>query len=300
MAGSVLFDAPGPRGRLRNLLIGLVFAVLLVLAIGWIIRKLDNMDVLTSEQWKPFTLGSTWTEFVFPGLWNTLKAAGLSMVIALPLGAVFGIARLSEHRPVRWVAGTIVEFFRAIPVLLMMVFASVLYTNYSTVPLGSVPLLAVVTGLVLYNGSVLAEIFRAGILALPKGQSEAGSAIGLRKTQLMTNILLPQAVTSMLPNIISQLVVVLKDTALGGLLLINFIELLRTADGIKSNYGNVVPSYIVIGAIYITLNFAVSQLARLLEYRQRRGRRITAGPDTTLSQLTPTLPGGGTATVIGR
>jgi glutamate transport system permease protein len=297
MAGSVLFDVPGPRGRARNLVIGLAFAVLVLLAIVWVVRKLDDRDVLTAEQWKPFTLGSTWTQFVFPGLWNTLKAAGLSMVIALPLGAVFGIARLSDHRPVRWLAGTIVEFFRAIPVLLMMVFASVLLTRYTTVPLGSVPLLAVVTGLVLYNGSVLAEIFRAGILALPRGQSEAGSAIGLRKTQLMTNILLPQAVTAMLPNIISQLVVVLKDTALGGLLLINFIELLRTADGIKSNYGNVVPSYIVIGAIYITLNFAVSQLARLLEYRQRRGRRqTTAGPDLTLSQLTPTLPGGAAAT----
>jgi glutamate transport system permease protein len=292
MAGSVLFDEPGSRGKMRNLLIGLVFAVVIVFAIVWAVLKLDDKGVLTSDQWTPFTIRSTWTQFVFPGLWNTLKAAGLSMVIALPLGAVFGIARLSDHRPVQWIAGTFVEFFRSVPVLLMMVFASVLFTKYSNIPLGTVPLVAVVTGLVLYNGSVLAEIFRAGILALPKGQSEAGSAIGLRKTQLMTSILLPQAMTSMLPNIISQLVVVLKDTALGGLLLINFVELLRTADGIKSNYGNVVPSYIVIGAIYITLNFSVSQLARLLEYRVRRGRHIRGGTESTLSQMTPTLPGG--------
>ena len=289
MSAHILFDEPGPRSRARNAIIGGVFALVLVAAAVWVVMKLDDKGVLTSEQWKPFTLGSTWSEFILPGLWNTLEAAGLSMVIALPLGAVFGIARLSGHAAVRWSAGTVVEIFRSIPVLLMMVFASVLLTKYSSIALSSVPLLAVVTGLVLYNGSVLAEVFRAGILALPKGQSEAGLAIGLRKTQLMTSILLPQAITSMLPTIVSQLVVVLKDTALGGLLLINFVELLRTADGIKSNYGNVVPSYIVIGAIYITLNFAVSQLARLLEYRLRRGGRSGA---PTLDQLTPTLPGG--------
>jgi glutamate transport system permease protein len=295
MSRSVLFDEPGPRGRVRNGLIGVLFLALLIAALVWVILKLDDKGVLTKQQWEPFTMGSTWTEFIFPGLWNTLKAAGLSMVIALPLGAIFGIARLSEHTAIRGVAGVAVEFFRAIPVLLMMVFATVLYQNYSNIPLGDVPFYSVVTGLVLYNGSVLAEIFRAGILALPRGQTEAGLAIGLRKGQLMRSVLLPQAVTSMLPNIVSQLVVVLKDTALGGLLIVNFVELLRTADGIKSNYGNVVPSYIVIGAIYITLNFTVSQLARLLEYWLRRGRRGRSGPaaeDEAMSQLAPTLPGG--------
>ena len=290
---SVLFDAPGRRGRIRNAVIGVVFAALLIGALVWVLLELDDKGVLTAQQWEPFTMGSTWTEFILPGLRNTLLAAGLSMVIALPLGAIFGIARLSDHATIRWIAGVVVETFRAIPVLLMMVFATVLYQEYSTIPLADVPLYAVVTGLVLYNGSVLAEVFRAGILALPKGQSEAGLAIGLRKSQLMRSILLPQAVTSMLPNIVSQLVVVLKDTALGGLLIVNFVELLRTADGIKSNYGNVVPSYIVIGAIYVTLNFAVSQLARLVEYWLRRGRRARVEPEEeALSQLAPTLPGG--------
>ncbi len=129
----------------------------------------------------------------------------------------------------------------------------------------------------------------AGIMALPAGQTEAGLAVGLSKSQLMRSILLPQATTTMLPTIVSQLVVVLKDTALGGLLLINFVELLRTADGIKNNYGNVVPSYIVIAAIYIALNFAVSQIARGLE-RRVRGRRGGAAVGRT-DQMIPTLPG---------
>lgn len=292
MSRSVLFDEPGPRGRMRNVIIGILFAAALIAALVWVLLELDDKGVITKKQWEPFTMSSTWTEFILPGLWNTLKAAGVSMVIALPLGAILGVSRLSDHNLIRWLAGVVVEFFRAIPVLLMMVFATVLYQEYSTIPLRDVPLYAVVTGLVLYNGSVLAEVFRAGILALPKGQSEAGMAIGLRKTQLMHSVLLPQAVTSMLPNIVSQLVVVLKDTALGGLLIVNFIELLRTADGIKSNYGNVVPSYIVIGAIYITLNFTVSQLARLLEYWLRRGQRTRTKPDANaLLQIGPTRPG---------
>jgi glutamate transport system permease protein len=296
---SVLYDVPGPRARVRNAIIGAVFVLILIAAGFWVYVKLDEQGILTAQQWEPFTLSSTWTEFILPGLKNTLKAAGLSMLFALPLGAVFGIARLSDHAPIRWVAGVFVEFFRAIPVLLMMVFAWSIYYEYTSVPIADIPLYAVVTGLVLYNGSVLAEIFRAGILALPRGQTEAGQAIGLRKGQLMRSILLPQAVTSMLPNIVSQLVVILKDTALGGLLIINFIELLRSADGIKSNYGNVVPSYIVIGAIYIALNFTVSQLAQLLEWRLRRGRRARGGPGEELTQMTPTLPGGASAAPAG-
>jgi glutamate transport system permease protein len=185
MSNGVLFDEPGPRARRRNLVIGAVFILLLAVLAGWFLRQLDSKDILTRQQREPFAKASTGTQFVLPGLRNTLKAAGLAMGIALVFGVVFGRARLSEYRAVRWIAGAIVEFFRAIPVLLMMVFASVLYTDYSNVPLESVPLFAVVTGLVLYNGSVLAEVVGAGIRAVPRGQTEAGYAIGLRKNKLM-------------------------------------------------------------------------------------------------------------------
>jgi glutamate transport system permease protein len=117
------------------------------------------------------------------------------------------------------VAGTVVEFFRAIPVLLLMLFANEFYVQSTDISSEQRPLYAVVTGLVLYNASVLAEVVRAGILALPRGQTEAAKAIGLRKGQTMSSILLPQAVTAMLPAIVSQLVVIVKDTALGGVML---------------------------------------------------------------------------------
>jgi glutamate transport system permease protein len=196
------------------------------------------------------------------------------MVIALPLGAFFGISRLSDHVWVRIPAGAVIEFFRAIPVLLLMLFANEFYSRYTDVSSEDRPLYAVVTGLVLYNASVLAEIVRAGILSLPKGQTEAAHAIGLRKGQTMTNILLPQAVTAMLPAIVTQLVVIVKDTALGGVM-IGFTELLNTRGTLAANYANVIPSFIVVAIIYIIVNFILTSFAGWLEQRLRRSKRST-------------------------
>ncbi|WP_416978120.1 amino acid ABC transporter permease [Streptomyces sp. T028] len=271
---SVLYDTPGPRAKRRNLLFSVVFSALLALLLWWVWLKMDEKDLLTSAQWKPFTESEAWTTYLLPGLVDTLKAASLAMVIALPLGAVFGIARLSDHRWVRIVAGTVVEFFRAIPVLLLMLFANEFYARSTNVTSEDRPLYAVVTGLVLYNAAVLAEVVRAGILALPKGQTEAAYAIGLRKGQTMSSILLPQAVTAMLPAIVSQLVVIVKDTALGGVM-IGFTELLNSRGTLAANYANVIPSFIVVAAMFIVLNFILTSFASWLERRLRRSKRST-------------------------
>ncbi|WP_330348118.1 amino acid ABC transporter permease [Streptomyces sp. NBC_00582] len=271
---SVLYDTPGPRAKRRNLLLSVVFSALVILLLWWVWLKMDEKDLLTSAQWKPFTESEAWTTYLIPGLLDTLKAAALAMVIALPLGAVFGISRLSDHRWVRIVSGTVVEFFRAIPVLLLMLFANEFYARSTDVTSEDRPLYAVVTGLVLYNAAVLAEVVRAGILALPKGQTEAAYAIGLRKGQTMSSILLPQAVTAMLPAIVSQLVVIVKDTALGGVM-IGFTELLNTRGTLAANYANPIPSFIVVAAMFIVLNFILTSFASWLEGRLRRSKRGT-------------------------
>jgi glutamate transport system permease protein len=128
-----------------------------------------------------------------------------------------------------------------------------------------------VIGLTLYNGCVLAEIFRAGIQAVPRGQVEAAYSIGLRKNAVMRLVLIPQAVRTMLPSIVSQMVVLLKDSALG--FIVAYPELLRSGRRIYTNVGNVIPTAIVIAAIYITINLALGALATWLERRQRVGRR---------------------------
>ncbi|WP_328750988.1 amino acid ABC transporter permease [Streptomyces sp. NBC_00285] len=272
---SVLYDTPGPRAKRRNVLLSVVFTLLLLLTLWWVWQKMDDKNQLEWNLWEPFTTGEAWTTYLLPGLGNTLKAAAISMVIALPLGAVFGIARMSDHAWVRGVAGTVVEFFRSIPVLLLMLFANEFYVRSSMgISSEERPLYAVVTGLVLYNASVLAEVVRAGILSLPKGQTEAAYAVGLRKGQTMTSILLPQAVTVMLPAIVSQLVVIVKDTALGGVML-GFTELLNSRSTLAANYANVIPSFIVVGIVFIVVNFLLTSFASWLEQRLRRSKKST-------------------------
>ncbi|WP_405794021.1 amino acid ABC transporter permease [Streptomyces sp. NBC_01506] len=271
---SVLYDAPGPGAKRRNIVYSALFLVVLALGVWWVYSAMSDKGQLEWAKWEPFTESQAWTTYLLPGLVNTLKAAGLALVIALPLGALFGIARLSDHRWVRIPAGVVVEFFRAIPVLILMVFANQLYAEYTDISTEMRPLYAVVTGLVLYNASVLAEVVRAGILSLPKGQTEAAKAIGLRKGQTMRTILLPQSVTAMLPALVSQLVVIVKDTALGGALL-SFTELLSARKTLAANYVNVIPSFIVVAVIFILLNLLLTTFASWLEKRLRRAKRST-------------------------
>ncbi|MCP2256769.1 glutamate transport system permease protein [Streptoalloteichus tenebrarius] len=276
-APSVLYDAPGPKARARNVVYTVAFSLVLLGAAWFVVSGLNEEGQLDAELWKPFVADSRiWTEFLLPGLGTTLEAAAAAILIALPVGAIFGIARLSDHAWVRALAGALVEFFRAIPVLVLMIFCDRFYYLFTDISPDNRTFWAVVTALVLYNGSVLAEVVRAGILSLPRGQTEASLALGLRKTQTMTLILLPQAVTAMLPAIVSQLVVVLKDTAIGGAML-TLPDLLSQYKLIANNYNNTIPTLIVIAALYIVINTILTQLAGRLERRLSRRNRPPAG-----------------------
>ena len=269
---TVLYDAPGPRGRRRNRVLTVMFAVAFAAAAAWIAWALGQKGQWAAQKWKPFLQGDIWTAQILPGLVGTLKAAAIAAVLALAFGIVFGIARLSRHRWIRYPAGTVVEFFRAIPLLLLIFFASYApgaLTNFTWNP---TTLQAVVFGLTMYNGSVLAEVVRAGINAVPKGQSEAGYAVGLRTGQLMRLVLVPQAITAMMPAIVSQLVVLLKDTALGTI--IAYDNLTSKVSILENLYTNAIPAAIVIACIYIPINLALSWIATQLERRNRRRGRV--------------------------
>ncbi|TXS31665.1 amino acid ABC transporter permease [Streptomyces sp. ms191] len=288
---TVLYDVPGPRAKRRNVLYTVLFVLGLAAVVWWVVTALADKNQLDWAKWEPFFTDSrTWTTFLLPALKNTLIAAAAAMVIALPLGALLGVSRLSDHGWVRAGAGTIVEFFRAIPVLILMLFANAAYAEFTDISPESRPLYAVVTGLVLYNASVLAEVVRAGILALPRGQTDAAKAIGLRKGQTMTNVLLPQSVTAMLPALVSQLVVIVKDTALGGAML-GFSELLASVRPMSANYGaNTIASFTVVAVVFVILNFALTTFAARLERRLRRARKSTGavvGADTVEDLATP-------------
>lgn len=268
---SVLFDAPGPRARVRNRLISAVTVAIVAVAAWVVYSRLESKGQLTAAKWEPFLTGNLWKTYILPGVQGTLTAAAVSIVLALLLGFALGIGRMSATRAVRVPYSVIVEFFRSVPVLIMMIFAYFLYATYDVFPSKYLALAGVVTGLTLYNGAVIAEIVRAGVNAMPRGQAEASSALGLTRGQTMRSILLPQAITSMLPVLVSQMVVVLKDTAIG--YQITFLEMVRQGTQVGSSYGNYVPALIVIALLMISANFTLSAIATWLEGRMRRSRR---------------------------
>ena len=268
---SVLFDAPGPRARVRNHVVSAIAVVVVALIVWVVYRKLSTKGQLTAAKWEPFLTGNLWKTYVLPGIQGTLTAAAISIVLAVILGFLLGVGRLTPNRAIRSVCSVIVEFFRAVPVLIMMLFAYSLYAQYDVFPSKQLALAGVVTGLTLYNGAVIAEILRAGVNALPRGQAEAASSLGMRWGQTMRSILLPQAVTSMLPVLVSQVVVVLKDTAIG--YQITFLEMVRQGTQLGASYGNLLPALIVIAILMISVNFALSMAAVRLERRLRRSKR---------------------------
>jgi glutamate transport system permease protein len=271
---AVLYDVPGPRARTRNRLLNLVVALAFLGVVAWVIYRLNASGQFEGRRWAQFQYAAI-QEQLFTGFLNTLRAAGLAAVFAVAFGAVFAAARISDHRLVRAPAAVIVELFRAIPLLILMFF---FYYGSLQFNLGLSPMWAVVLGLTLYNGSVLAEIFRAGISAVPTGQREAAYAMGLRKNQVVRLILLPQAIRAMLPAIVSQLVVLLKDTSLGFIITYNELLYVGKQMGGRLEFGfPYIPTYIVIAVIYIGLCSLLSLLARYLEGRSRRQRKVTGG-----------------------
>ncbi|GAA2381230.1 amino acid ABC transporter permease [Dactylosporangium salmoneum] len=267
---NVLYDMPGPKARLRNRILGGVSIVGIVALLAYIVMRFNDTGQFDSIKWQQFEYAAIQQQLV-DGYLTTLRTAGTAAVLALALGALLAVARLSDHAYFRAPASFLVELFRAIPLLVLIFFA-----YYGPIQLGYKvgPFWPLVIGLTIYNGSVLAEIFRAGILAVAKGQAEAAYALGMRKTQVMWSILLPQAVRAMLPAIVSQLVVLLKDTALG--FIIQLPELLYVGKQIGGRlpFGlPYVPSYLVVAAIYITTCGLLSWLAFWLQKRLTRGPR---------------------------
>lgn len=272
MSASVLFDAPGPRARTWTLVGNVVAGLLVIAGAAWVLLQLDNKGQLEPELWADAVSVRTWQYYLIPGLINTLRAAAFAIVGSIVFGLVFGMGRLSQLALVRRVSGTVVEFFRAVPVLLMMFF---FYGLFGQVLPGvsDKAFLAVVVALILYNGSVIAELVRSGVGNLPRGQGEAGLAIGLTQGQTLRSIQLPQALVAMLPAMVSQIVVVLKDSALGQL--IGYQELLRTGQIVYSADGNPLQVLTVVAVVFIVLNLLLTvlahQLSKLLSSR-------TAGP----------------------
>ncbi|MFI6474719.1 amino acid ABC transporter permease [Streptomyces sp. NPDC050516] len=269
MSASVLYDAPGPKAVVRNRIYAVVGSLALIALIAVAIVRLADKGNLDYEMWDIFNYSGI-RQNIADAVLATLKAFGLAAIGSLVLGLVLAVARLSDHKPVRWAATAFVELFRSIPLLITIYAVWVGFlTDYS--------MWALALGLSIYNGCVQAEVLRAGVNSVPKGQREAAYALGMSKSQVMMSVLMPQAVRAMLPTIISQLVVTLKDTSLGFIIL--YPELLQTARLIASNTQvngqyPYVSTIVVIGSIYVAMCLVLSALATWIE---KRGRRAKTG-----------------------
>ena len=269
MSTSILFDEPGPKTRARHRLYSILFAVGALAVLAWVVWKLNESGQFDPQIYEDLSQPNIW-EAIATGVVNTLIAAALGIVFAVVLGLLLAVARLSEHGFVSWPATVVVEFFRAVPLLLLIIVLFA-FLSMQGVERSTAALVSLVGGLTLYNGAVLGEVFRAGINAVPRGQSEAAYAIGMRKTQVMSIVLMPQAIRFMLPAIISQCVVVLKDTSLG--FIVTYEELLRQGKTIAEFINNNLVTYVLIAIIYIAMNSVVSAFATWLERRMsRRGK----------------------------
>jgi glutamate transport system permease protein len=297
---SVLFDLPGPRARRRQRIATVVGLLVVLALVALALVRLAANDQLDPARWAIlFDTRTNVPQRLLSALVDTLRVAAVGMVAATVLGALLAVGRLSDHSWVRIPVTVVVEFFRAVPLLVLILFC-LLFLPVIGIPTS--PFSALALGLTLYNMAVLSEIFRAGILSVDRGQREAAFALGMRKSQVMSLVLVPQAVRRMLPVLVAQLVVLLKDSSLG--FIVAYPELLRTArslvETLNFQFGPIYTFqlYVAAGVIYIVVNVLLSWLARVVERRTQRSARTSGSDDVELPADVQMGGGGGVATRI--
>lgn len=271
---TVLYDHPGPRTVRRHRIYSVVTWLVLLGLVAGVFLVMYRKGELAYDLWEPFVTPAFVEVLLVDGLGTTLQMAFAAIILAVLFGLFFGIGKLSEHRVMSWPSWVVVEFFRAVPVLLLMVFIFLTYGIGD----GFGAYWSVVFALTLYNGAVLAEVFRAGVEAVPKGQAEAAYAIGMRKSQVMWEIQLPQAVKIMLPAIISQMVVALKDTSLG--FYIAAPGLTAIGKQVYLQFDNQFQMIIVLALIYIVVNLILTVVATWIQKKFVGERKLTTPADT--------------------
>ena len=298
---AVLYDVPGPRA-IRRQRIGTVLALLLIAGlVGIAVQRLASRGQFDADLWAPWIdpssddFAQVW-ELVAKGAAATGIAAVLAITLSLLVGVLLGVARMMSGRLGRIPVVAFIELFRGLPVVITIVFVWRAMVELG-VPVDVLPgedaLWYLVIGLTLYNSVIVAEILRAGVVSLPSGQGEAGRAVGMTEGQVMRAILLPQAFRTMLPALISQLVVVLKDTSLAAVIGLGYLELLRRGNQISQVLDNPIQSLFIVGLLFILINYGLSRLAVYVERRLSTASYSDPSPATAQITLEAQSRGGG-------
>lgn len=261
-----LYEEPGPKTR-RRILVGTIVASIAVAALFvFIAWRFYVTGQLSPKYWSFFTKVSTW-RYLGQGLLGTFQVALTAGAISLVLGVLFMLGRISRNKVGSAIFRVVVNFFRGIPSLLLIYFFFLVIPSYG-IKMPAFWMLALPISLT--ASGVLAEVFRAGVNAVPRGQTEAAMSLGMRKSHITFKIVLPQALRIVIPSLISQLVVVVKDTTLG--YVVSYPDLLQNARVLISNYDALVSTYFVVAIIYIIVNYGINKLALVVS--NRTGNRV--------------------------
>jgi glutamate transport system permease protein len=292
-APRVLFDQPGPRARARIRVFTILGLALLAGLLALTLWQFGRNGQLDRSRWAPF-LQLGYVQFLADGFVGTIVATALAAVLSFPLGMVLALGRRSRGRALRWVATAYIELFRGVP-LLLLIYAFLLALPRFGVNL---PILwKLVVPIVLVNTAVLAEIFRAGVNAVDRGQFEAAVAVGMREGTAMRVVILPQAIRLVAPTLVTQLVALLKDSTLG--YVVSYPELMKQGNNVTVYTHLLVQTYLIVALIYVIVSVALSQLAVWLERRMgTRARRSVAGSGGA-GTSTPGRPGRFAAAPLG-
>ena len=251
----VLYENPGPRTRRIVGIITAISLILLAIIIYAVIRRFYDTGQLSGRYWSFFLQGTTWS-FIGMGLMGTLEAALLSAAVAFVMGFAFMRARLSTSKPLRAFGTALVEFTRGVPTLLFIYFFLLVVPQTG---LKLPPLLKIALPVAISASGVVAEAFRSGVNAVPKGQSEAGLSLGMSGRHVFYKIVFPQAFRYIIPSLIAELVIVVKDTTFA--YVVSFPDLMQNARVLISNYDAMLSVYTVAAVIYILINFALNRLS---------------------------------------
>ena len=248
-----LYEAPGPRTR-RKIVVGTAISLVLVaLGVAAVVRQFYVTGQLAPRYWSFLLEWTTW-RFLLQGLMGTVQVALTAGVIALVLGLLLMLGRTSGVRPLSALCRVVTDFFRGVPSLLLIYFfffvPAQLGLKMSSFWMLTLPVALAASG-------VLAEVFRAGVNAVPRGQVEAAMSIGLSPAKTMFKIVLPQAVRYVIPSLIAQLVVVVKDTTVA--YVVSYPDLMQNARVLITSYDALVSMYLVVAVIYILINYLINR-----------------------------------------
>ena len=254
-----LYEAPGPRTRRRVRIATAISLILVVAALAAIGHRFYITGQFTPRYWTFFAKATTW-KFLLQGFAGTVRVALTAGAIALALGLLLMLGRISHVKPLSTVCRIVTDFFRSLPSLLLIYFLIV--PQYG-IKMSSFWMLTLPVALA--ASGVLAEVFRAGVNAVPKGQVEAALSLGMSPLRTTFKIVLPQAIRFVIPSLISQLVVVVKDTTVA--YVVSYPDLMQNARVLITNYDALVSVYFTIAIIYILINYAINQASIYVSHR---------------------------------